>query len=269
MSSVPLRVGTPFRYVPDGVVVTQSITGSIATNGETITAFTSIAPRTGSTVASAAEWFTSPSMLVSLLVRFSRRSGLPHQMPFCNDSASGATARLPKTAFGPTELPGCSTAPLATKDPDLRTMLRKRGPDGQPLSIVTSSGRSSSGRPGRLAFEAMGMPKARSSTLSRSAGLEEAAPNSRGGVVSVACGAHKYAASEHHERGEYQGLEGDRSKDNHHHCTKDGRTPGALVVIAFRCVHEPPCYVFWPMIAKRHQSGDAEHQSKELRERAQ
>eukprot|EP00964_Phaeocystis_antarctica_P057894 scaffold34291_cov70-Phaeocystis_antarctica.AAC.1 len=128
MSSVPLRVGTPFRYVSDGVVVTQSITGSIATNGETITAFTSIAPRTGSTVAPAAESFALPSALLS--VRFSRRSGLPHQMPFCNDSASGATARLPKMALGPTELPGCSTAPLATKEPDLKAMLRKRGPDG-------------------------------------------------------------------------------------------------------------------------------------------
>eukprot|EP00964_Phaeocystis_antarctica_P007481 scaffold4051_cov68-Phaeocystis_antarctica.AAC.4 len=130
VSSVPLRVGTPFWYVSDGVVVTQSITGSIATNGETITAFTSIAPRTGSPAAAAAESFTSPSTLVLLSMRFSRRSGLPHQMPFCNDSASEATARLPKTALGPTELPGCNTAPLATKELDLRAMLRKRGPDG-------------------------------------------------------------------------------------------------------------------------------------------
>eukprot|EP00964_Phaeocystis_antarctica_P154476 scaffold123179_cov75-Phaeocystis_antarctica.AAC.1 len=131
MSSVPLRVRTSFRYMSDGVVVTQSITGSITTNGETITAFTSIAPRTGSTVAPAVPSRTTSRLeVVSLAVRFSRRSGLPHQMPFSNGSASRATVRLPRMALGPTELPGCNTAPVATKDPDLRAMLRKRGPDG-------------------------------------------------------------------------------------------------------------------------------------------
>eukprot|EP00964_Phaeocystis_antarctica_P061500 scaffold36773_cov57-Phaeocystis_antarctica.AAC.1 len=85
------------------------------------------APRTGATATTAAEVLTS---LPPLAMRFSRRSGLPHQMPFCNASASGATVRLPKTALGPTELPGCNTAPLATKEPDLRAMLRNRGHDG-------------------------------------------------------------------------------------------------------------------------------------------
>eukprot|EP00964_Phaeocystis_antarctica_P148969 scaffold115961_cov72-Phaeocystis_antarctica.AAC.3 len=140
MSSLPLRVGMPFRYVSDGVVVTQSITGSIATNGETITALTSIAPRTGSTVAPAVPSRTISRLeVVSLAVRFSRRSGLPHQMPLCNGSASRATVRLPRMALGPTELPGCNTAPVATNEPDLRAMLRKRGPDG--VSCVLHSTR--------------------------------------------------------------------------------------------------------------------------------
>eukprot|EP00964_Phaeocystis_antarctica_P046486 scaffold26871_cov72-Phaeocystis_antarctica.AAC.2 len=249
MSSVPLRVGTPFRYVSDGVVVTQSITGSIATNGETITAFTSIAPRTGSTAALAAESFTSPSMLVSLPVRFSNRSGLPHQIPFCNGSASEATARLPKTALGPTELPGCNTAPLATKEPDLRAMLRKRG------------------RPGRLAFRAIGMPKARSSTLIRSAmaDLERAAPNRCSGVISVACGFYEYAASEDQKGGEQQGLDGDCSEDNHHYHIQDGVTPGALVVTALNCVYIPPREVPWPRSAIRRKRGGGEQQRRELR----
>eukprot|EP00964_Phaeocystis_antarctica_P118242 scaffold82042_cov62-Phaeocystis_antarctica.AAC.2 len=121
------------QYVSDGVVVMQSITGRTADQGKKSRAFISIAPRTGSPVTTA-EFLTSlplfASLLASLAVRFSRWSGLPHQMPCCKDSASGATARLPKTALGPTELPGCNTAPLAMKESDLRAMLRKRGPDG-------------------------------------------------------------------------------------------------------------------------------------------